>query len=893
MDGSEMTPGGGGRNRARVALDGLGSRKGRNGMDRRAGRDGRAGRARWARRAGRIAGLLALAAALAVAAFSLWVRHRLVADLPRTAGRLAVAGLGAPAAIERDARGIPTLRGASRRDVAFLTGFAHAQDRYFQMDLLRRRAAGELAELFGRPALASDRSVRIHLFRRQARRVLSASAPDVRRMLEAYAAGANAGLAALAAPPFEYLVLRASPAPWRAEDSVLVLYSMFLQLEDVNGATEASLSLLHDRLPEALFRFLSAPSAPEWEAPVAGEPPAAPPLPGPAVVDLRRGLPARAAAGGGREEHGPRAATGGNSEERNGRATVASSREERGGHAVADGYREERGSRAAASNSWAVAGAWTADGHALLANELHLTLSVPNIWYRAVLTWPAAAPGAPPHRLAGATLPGAPLLVVGSNGRVAWGLTNSVLDTSDLVLLDADPGHPGFYLTPQGPRPFERHAEVLRVRGEADRPLDAEWTVWGPVVDRDARGRRRAVRAVVDEPGGADFEFVRLETAATVDEALDAARASGVPALNLVAADSAGRIGWTIAGRLPRRAGFDGETAASWADGARSWQGLLPPAAVPRLADPPAGRLWTANNRVLAGAAAAPLGRGNFVLGARARQIRDRLLALPRTTADDMRRLQLDDRALFLARWHDLLLAVLTPRAVAADPRRGELRQAVESWGGRAAVASAGYRMVRSFRALVARAVFAPLTAPCSAADPDFDYEGTVNQHEGPLWRLVSERPPHLLDPRFKSWDELLLAQADRLIARFQGRGPLAARTWGERNTAAIDHPLSGAIPWLGQRLSMPPRPLPGDDDMPRVQAPDFGASLRLVVSPGREEEGIFEMPGGESGNPLSDHYGDLYDGWVQGAAVPLLPGRTVTVLALVPALGREGQQRR
>jgi penicillin amidase len=252
-----------------------------------------------------------------------------------------------------------------------------------------------------------------------------------------------------------------------------------------------------------------------------------------------------------------------------------------------------------------------------------------------------------------------------------------------------------------------------------------------------------------------------------------------------------------------------------------------------------------------------------------------------------MRRIQLDDRALFLARWRDLLLRVLTPQAVAADPRRGELRDLVESWGGRAAVGSAGYRMVRVFRWVVAREAFAPLTAPCREADPEWSYEESVNQHEGPLWHLVTRRPLHLLDPKYGSWDELLLAAADRVIALLAPQGPLAERTWGERNTAAIDHPLSGALPVVGRRLSMPPRELPGDDDMPRVQAPDYGATLRMVVSPGREAEGFFQMPGGESGNPISDHYGDLYDAWAEGAATPLLPGETVATLQLVPVAAR------
>jgi len=823
---------------------------------------------RLLRRAGIGLGILAALLAVLGVAGDLWVRHRLRADLPRTSGRLAVAGLAAPVTVLRDALGIPTLRGANRRDVAFATGFVHAQDRFFQMDLLRRSAAGELAELFGAVALRSDRAMRIHLFRQHARRVLAGAAPDLQALLAAYAAGVNAGLGALASPPFEYLVLRAEPRPWREEDSVLVLFAMFTQLEDVNARVEAAKTLMHDRLPAGLFAFLD-PAATDWDAPVAGpEPAAPPPPPGPEVFDLRRQPPARLA----RLARPPRPAD-----------AAPPSVEADGAPAAPFAAASPR----LASNGWAVAGRRTADGGALLANDLHLGLAVPNVWYRAELSWPAAEAGAPPRRVVGVTLPGTPAMVVGSNGEVAWGVTNSVLDTSDLVLLDLDPKDPRRYMTPSGPRPLVRHQEVLKVRGGPDQQLAVDWTEWGPVVGKDWRGRPRAVRAVVDEDGAADFEILRLEDVTGVEQALDVASRSGVPSLNFLAADRAGRIGWTVAGRLPRRVGFDGEIATSWSDGARRWDGLVPPAAVPRVVDPASGLLWTANNLVLAGAAAAPLGRGEFVLGARARQIRDDLLALPRATVEEMRRIQLDDRALFLTRWHDLLLSVLTPQALAADPRRRELRRLVESWGARASVGSAGYRMVRAFRLAVGRDAFAPLTAACLAADPEFRYAENVNQYEGALWQLVSRRPPNLLDPKYKSWDEQLLAAADEVVKTFAPQGPrLADRTWGERNTAAIEHPLSEALPLVGRRLSMPPRQLPGDDDMPRVQGPAYGATLRVVVSPGREREGFFQMPGGESGNPISTHFGDGYQAWVEGAAAPLLPGAPVSRLDLVPAGG-------
>lgn len=202
---------------------------------------------------------------------------------------------------------------------------------------------------------------------------------------------------------------------------------------------------------------------------------------------------------------------------------------------------------------------------------------------------------------------------------------------------------------------------------------------------------------------------------------------------------------------------------------------------------------------------------------------------------------------------------------------------------------SVGYRMVREFRDALAEQVFKPLTAACRQADPEFDYTGEFGQIERPLWKLVTERPPHLLDPRFRSWDEQLLAAVDAVIEPSSEEGedeeppPLAERTWGRRNTAAIGHFFSRSVPLAGRWLRMPADPLPGDDDVPRVQRPSYGASQRLVVSPGYEEEGFFHMPGGQSGNPLSPHFDDGHTAWVRGEATPFLPGPAAHTLTLRP----------
>jgi len=812
----------------------------------------------WLRRTVRIGAGLAAALVLLVAGVLVWLWLELSGSRPRLDGEVAVPGLAGPVTVERDGLGVPAIRGGSREDVAFATGFLHAQERFFQMDLLRRQPAGELAGLFGARTFDFDARSRVHRFRERARRALAGSSPPVRRVVEAYAAGVNAGLADLGEPPFEYLVLRAEPAAWRPEDTFLVLLAMFVQLQDESGQHEAAVSLLHQCVPAPVAAFL-LPEGTEWDAPLVGEPLPPPAIPGPEVIALSGGEPAAVAALGGEWDDEP------------------------GSAAAPWPLQTFLGppGRVAGSNAWAVSAEHSAGG-ALLANELHLGLGVPNLWYRALLEW-EAGDGSGPRRVVGATLPGAPAVVVGSNGRVAWGLTNSLVDTSDLVTLDLDPSDPEVYRTPEGPRPIERHRETILAAGGEEREVQVPWTVWGPIVDEDPEGRPRALRWVAHEAEGIDLSILALETVSSLDEALDVARASGIPALNFIAADAAGRVGWTIAGRLPRRVGFDGRSAGSWADGARRWDGLLAPTEVPAVADPPTGRIWSANHRMVDGEGLALLGNNGYVLGARAGQIRDALLALEEATPADMLALQLDDRALFLARWRELLLGVLSPEAAAADPLRGEARALVEDWGGRAAVESAGYRIVRTFRTTVATALFGALTAGCAESDPEFSYYGQMEGSEGPLWQVVSARPGHLVPGGAEGWEAWLLARADETLASLTEAGPLAARTWGERNTTAIRHPLSGAIPGAARFLDMPARQLPGDDHMPRVQHPSYGATLRMVVSPGREEASYFHMPGGQSGHPLARHYGDGHEAWERGEPSPLLPGPPVDRLVLRP----------
>jgi penicillin amidase len=801
----------------------------------------------------------------------LWAHRRLTASLPQVDGTLRLAGLSAPVTVARDRLGIPTIRGASRDDVARATGFLHAQDRFFQMDLARRRAAGELSALVGPRALVADREIRIHRFRAEAHRAAAALSAHDRRLLDSYTAGVNSGLASLDATPFEYVVLRQAPKPWLAEDSLLVVLSMFITLQDYDGAYESTLGTMHDVLPQEVFDFV-APHGTEWDTPIVGTAIKMAPIPGPRVYDLRSrrrdkvGLPTpnvRRLPTPAQPPSFPASLLG------------------VGGDPSSWEWGVDRSEAAVGSNNWAIAGRLTTDGGALLANDMHLAVRVPNTWYRAALEWPDPTRPDQPNRLIGVTLPGVPILVVGSNTHVAWGFTNSEADWTDLVILEVDPKDPNRYRTPGGWRTFERHDEVIEIAGQAAWHEPVAWTIWGPVLGPDHLGRPRALRWVAHD-GERLGASTALEAARTVEEAFDAANGLGTPGQNFVVADSNGHIGWSIYGSIPRRVGLDGRLPASWADGSRGWSGWLADDDYPRLRDPENGRIWTANSRVVNGDMLAKLGDGNYEVGSRARIIRDRLTAKERFAPSDLLDIQLETSATFLQRWHDLILRTLTPAAIAGNPERAQLRDLVErTWDGHASAGSAGYRLTRMFREQVTAAVVLFLLSECYEADASFDYL-TVRRREGPVWALVTERPMHLLDPQYATWDALLLRAVDRVIDRAAREGGLS-EPWSRSNVTAYRHPLSAGIPIFGRALDMPKRALSGDLYTPRQQWGSNAASERMVVSPGREANGIMHMPTGQSGHPLSPYYANSHEAWVKGEPTPFLPGATEHSLTLTP----------
>jgi penicillin amidase len=765
----------------------------------------------------RIVGVLLLLLALAMLTVWLYVR----ASLPLLDGSVQSTTLASTVTVARDARGVPLISGSDRDDIAYATGFVHAQERFFQMDLLRRAGGGELAELFGSKALELDKARRLHRFRARAGLALAALSVDERRLLDHYVAGVNEGLNTLGAHPFEYKLIGARPRAWQAVDSLLVVCAMYFDLQGNQLPRELARGWVQDNTSAEQRAFL-LPEASAWDATLDGD------LALPALA-----IPARAPAWWGQ----PAA---------RGEATLAS----------AD-FVDSVG-----SNNWALAGSRSKDGAAIVSDDMHLGLQLPNIWYRLALQFPDAQ--GKQRRTVGVTLPGAPpVVVVGSNGHVAWGFTNSYGDYFDLVTLELDPARPGQVHTPAGWETPAVFAETILVKSGPGLKLEVRETSHGPI--REIGGKAYALHWLAHGPGALNVNSQKLETVETLDAALDIANTLGIPEQNFVAGDDQGNIGWTITGLLARRA-----------QGSATFDGSMAPAETPRLKNPANGQLSTSNSRQLQGEGARLIGDGGFDIGARHRQAREGLLALGgKVDVGSAYGVTLDDRAIFIAPWRERAIKVLDAAAIDGKPERAQfLAQLRDGWSGRASVDSVGYRLARQFMWALYDRLYGRANGEVARLDGKATMALASSRWPAVVARLLDEQPAGWLPPGSASWRQVQLDAVDRVIEEVTRDGTaLKDATWGRRNTAAIAHPITGALPLLKLWLAAPEDQLPGDANMPRVAGNKLGQSQRMTVTPGKEELGVFNMPGGQSGHPLSPYFLAGHEDWVKGTMTPLLPG--------------------
>jgi penicillin amidase len=756
----------------------------------------------------------------------------LAASLPRRSGEAAVPGLAAPVAVALDARAVATVRGESFLDVLRGQGFLHAQERFFQMDLLRRSSAGELAELFGERALAADRTQRPFGYREHARALRGSLPPEQVAWLDAYTQGVNAGLADLPVRPPEYWLAGAEPKPWLPEDTLLVVLTFYTMLSN-NDSYERAQGVMQAELPPALYDFLT-PSTSRFDRPVLGSSPADPtggyvalPIPGPDVVDLRArpALPRQSSPRVDPPLVGP------------------------------------------ASNSWAVDATRGADGRAIVANDPHLRLQLPNIFYRVELEWQGRA-------LRGASIPGLPGVLIGASNDVAFGATVSNADQSDWVVVELDPADPDRYLTPDGSEPFTTESAEIAVAGAEPVRIVTRATRWGPVVAEDWRGRPLALHATWLEPQGLDLDILGIAAATDVASAsVILARWAG-PSLNWVLADRAGEIAWVMNGPLPRRIGFDGSRPESLADGSRSWQGRRAPPGAIGGRD---GALFTANSRTLAPEQADAVSR-MWMRPLRAKRIDDLLAERRNFDERGFLAMQLDTRAEGYEQIRATILDV-----VADDERDAQLAEAralAAAWDGHADLDQAAMRLLQAYYRTLLERTLEPLLAPAIEADPAFVYRWPLADEA--LRRLLDERPAHLLTSEHPDWRSFLRHTLEETLAGLERGGALDS-DWGTVNVLDVAHPFAGSLGPFGRALALPRTPLPGSMVSLRVAAPTFGAVLRMAIAPGAPENGVLQLAGGQSGHFLSPQFRDQQQDWVDGTPTPFLAGEPAAQFALTP----------
>lgn len=789
--------------------------------------------------------VIAALLALVIVAFAGFYTARTAAlsSLPRKSGTAPVEGLSRDVRIARDSRAIPTIAAETLDDVFRAQGYLAAQDRFFQMDLMRRNAAGRLAELVGGAIIQRDREMRVLRLQAAADRAVEALPPEHRRWLDSYAQGVNAGLTELEARPPEYFALWSQPEPWRARDTILVLFTMYEQLE-LDWRSERMVGVMRDTLPPEFAEFLT-PETTRWDT-LVGPPDRAPvrAIPGPDVIDLRGTKPA-----------------------------AVGSLSPLTDLALAD-LESDRAARG--SNGWAVAGSRTTHGGAILANDMHLGYSAPGIWYRAAFEWGGV--GAAKRTAVGVTLPGAPGLIAGSTDDLAWGFTNVTGDFSDLVRVEVDPADPSRYRTPEGWEPFTEAVEEIGVRGQPAERLTIRGTRWGPVVDKDHKGRPLVLKWIALEPGGADVRLFDLLNARTLEEGVEIARSWRGPPQNVMLAARDGRIAWTISGMLPNRRGFDGTAPASWAEGGVGWFGTLDESQRPAVINPESGVIVTANQRTAPIDIARRIGH-QWSMPQRAARITELLNTPEKLDESAMLRVQLDDRVELLDFYRDQFLAASTT----ADPSPlvQAARPYVVAWDGHARADHRGTRLIAGFRTILHTELGVALTAPCAAAEKEFRYSWLLQEES--LRQLLEQRPLHLTPPGHESWEAFvrasLLKAMDAMSKTPPGVGLEA--TWGRFNAMQARHPVSAAVPQLSKWLDLPATEQSGHLFAVRVASRGFGASERLAVSPGQWSSAILHMPGGQSGHPLSEHYTDQHADWAEGRATALMPGETVRTITL------------
>jgi penicillin amidase len=782
-----------------------------------------------------------------VGAVAWWFVYR---PLPQLDGSIGLPGLQQQVTVDRDGWGVPHIRAASAEDAAEAQGYVMAQDRLWQLDLLRRVARGQLSEILGERTLQIDKDFRMLGLGRIADREATTLEPEPRKFLEAYARGVNQFIEQhQSSMPVEFSILGYKPQPWKPADTLAISGYMYRTLADTRereiNRAKVGARAGADRAKD-LFSIESL-----LDHFVVGDPnvpndgsqrTATDPDEDDDDDDMQPDTVFKADLA---------TPNGGPSASKDSAPDITSELAQSVVEFLAASSNEIRAGLG--SNNWVVSGTHTATGKPLLANDTHLELMMPSIWYEIHVT-------APGWSVKGFALPGSPMIVIGHNDRIAWGFTNNGADVLDLYIETFNPAAPDEYRVKGTWVKAQVIDETIHVKGRADEHLQVAVTRHGPVVHREG-DKGFAMRWTATEPGGLANSYTWLGKARNWKEFRDAMKHVWGPAQNAVYADVEGNIGYIMAARVPIRKKGHGEVPVPGDTDDYEWTGYIPFEQLPQALNPESGFIATANARVVGPNYKAFL-TDRWEEPYRTARIYDLLHDRHDLRVEDMLKVQTDTYSyphVFLA--EQLLAAAKTVKA--KDPRAQRLIDGLKDWNGIADANSSEisflYAMRNSSLKLILESVLGEDTALYQWRSTTF------------LLKTLTDRPSKWLPAAYKTYDDLLVAAADDAVKKLVENSKsesVDAWAWKRFNSLDMFHPL-GHNGLLRTFLSITGKPQSGTIYSVRAASKTHGPAMRFVANPANWDESILLIPSGESGQPGSSHYSDQFSYWYEGKPIP------------------------
>jgi penicillin amidase len=759
--------------------------------------------------------------------------------LPRLDGTLQVKGLSSAVRVTRDGHGVPAIEATTLEDLFFAQGYVTAQDRLWQMDVMRRFGAGELSEILGEGTIKVDREQRILGLRAAAKKSLAMASPRDRSYFDAYALGVNAFIDAHGKSlPIEFRILNYRPKPWQSEDSIVIANQM---VKDLNYYT----------FPETLSREkILAKLGPELAA----------------DLYVNRSWHDRPPTVMREDLNDQDTQSDSDDEDDDDDAGPDNSVTQQKGAAEILALRAFEHSREAVngSNDWVVSGAHTVTGKPLLSNDMHLGHQMPNLWYEAHLK-------AGNLDVAGVTLPGMPYVIVGHNQRIAWGFTNVGPTVADAFIENFNAQ--GAYQTPQGWQQPERRQEIIHVKGQPDITLDVKITRHGPIVTDILPGETRQVALRWTLYDGLHMPFFDVDSAQNWEEFRKAFSQLDAPGQNVVYADVDGNIGYQTTGHVPIRAAGDGSLPVTGTDDAHEWTSYIPFDKLPSIYNPPSGVIATANGRTTPDVYPYSIS-AEWEAPWRTERIYHVLESGRKFAASDMLALQNDvhsESDLFAA--ERFVYAI--DHSSKPSARAKQAAELMRNWDGRMVASSTPATIaVRSSREL-SRLLLEPRLG--SAPDDPKKLAETLSWKTydwemRTVWlqNILLHQPKRWLPEKYSNYDELLTAAVESAVNGPDAPKDLASWHWGDLNAIEIDHPVLGKIPLI-RRWSAPGiNEQSGSGYTVKAVTRHHGPSERFTANLADLDQSTLNTVTGQGGNFLSPYYMDQWKAWYEGSTFTL-----------------------